>query len=46
MNYNDVNLGLVTLKSEKVIFDCLKSIKYFKRIIIFDNSCDVATKKK
>lgn len=46
MNYNDVTVGIVTFKSENVIFDCLKSIKYFKRIIIFDNSHDVQTKKK
>ena len=46
MNYNDITVGIVTFKSEKVIFNCLKSIKYLKRIIIFDNSCDVAVKKK
>ena len=46
MNYSDITVGIVTLKSEKVIFDCLKSIKYFKKIIIFDNSYDVKTKKK
>ncbi len=46
MNYNDITVGIVSFKSEKVIFNCLKSIKYFKRIIIFDNSYDVKTKKK
>ena len=46
MNYNDVTVGIVTFKSENVIFDCLKTIKYFKRIIIFDNSYDVKIKKK
>ncbi len=46
MNYNDITVGIVTFKSEKVIFNCLKSIKNFKRIIIFDNSYDHETKKK
>ena len=27
MNYNDITVGIVTFKSEKVIFQCLKSIK-------------------
>ena len=40
MNYNDVTIGIVTFKSEKVIFNCLKSIKNIKKIIIFDNSND------
>ncbi len=46
MNYNDITIGIVTFKSENVIFHCLKSIKYFKRIIIFDNSYDIKIKKK
>ena len=46
MNYNDVTVGIVTFKSEKVIFNCLKSIKYFKKIIIFDNSNDLMLQKK
>ncbi len=46
MNYNDISVGIVTFRSEKVIFDCLKSIKFLKRIIIFDNSYDVDTKKR
>ena len=40
MNYNNLTIGIVTFKSEKVIFNCLKSIKKFKNIIIFDNSND------
>ena len=44
MNYNDVTIGIVTFKSEKVIFNCLKSIKNIKKIIIFDNSNDTELK--
>ena len=40
MNYNDITIGIVTFKSEKVIFQCLKSITKIKKIIIFDNSND------
>ncbi len=46
MNYKDITVGIVTFKSENVIFDCLKSIKYIKKIIIFDNSNDIRTKIK
>ena len=46
MNYNDVTVGIVTFKSEKVIFNCLKSIKNIKKIIIFDNSNDIELKHK
>ena len=46
MNYNDVTIGIVTFKSEKVIFNCLKSIKNIKKIIIFDNSNDIQLKYK
>lgn len=46
MNYNDVTIGIVTFKSEKVIFNCLKSIKNIKKIIIFDNSNDIELKHK
>ena len=46
MNYKDITVGIVTFKSENVIFDCLKSIKYIKKIIIFDNSNDIKTKIK
>ena len=46
MNYNDVTIGIVTFKSEKVIFNCLKSIKNIKKIIIFDNSNDIELKQK
>ena len=40
MNYKNLTIGLVTFKSEKVIFDCLKNIKKIKNIIILDNSND------
>ena len=46
MNYNDITIGIVTFKSEKVIFNCLKSIKNIKKIIIFDNSNDIELKHK
>ena len=46
MNFNQITVGIVTFKSEKVIFDCLKSIKKIKNIIIFDNSYDYILKKK
>ena len=46
MNYNQITVGIVTLKSDKVIFDCLNSIKKIKNIIIFDNSNDKFLKKK
>ena len=46
MNYRDVTIGIVTFKSEKVIFDCLRSIKKIKNIIILDNSNDFDLKNK
>jgi len=46
MNYNQITVGIVTFKSEKVIFECLNSIKKIKNIIIFDNSNDYVLKKK
>ena len=46
MNYKDITVGIVTFKSEKVIFDCLKSIKRIKKIIIFDNSNDIKLRNK
>ena len=46
MNYKDITIGIVTFKSEKVIFDCLKSIKKIKKIIIFDNSNNISLKNK
>jgi len=46
MNYNDITVGIVTFKSEKVIFQCLKSIKKIKKIIIFDNSNDIKLRNK
>jgi GT2 family glycosyltransferase len=46
MNYKDITVGIVTFQSEKVIFDCLKSIKRIKKIIIFDNSNSISLKNK
>ncbi|MDB4154197.1 glycosyltransferase [Candidatus Pelagibacter sp.] len=46
MNYSQITVGIVTFKSENVIFDCLKSIKKIKNIIILDNSNDKILKKK
>ena len=46
MNYNQITIGIVSYKSEKVIFNCLKSIKKIKKIIILDNSNDLILKKK
>jgi len=46
MNFKDITVGIVAFNSEKVIFDCLKSIKRIKKIIIFDNSNDQKLKKK
>ena len=46
MNYNQITVGIVTFKSENVIFKCLKSIKKIKNIIILDNSNDEILKKK
>ena len=46
MNFKDITVGIVTFNSEKVIFECLKSIKKIKNIIIFDNSNDLILKKK
>ena len=46
MNYNQITVGIVTFKSENVIFNCLKSIKKIKNIIILDNSNDKILKKK
>ena len=40
MNYKNITAVIVTFKSEKVIFDCLKSIKNIKKIIIVDYSFD------
>ncbi len=46
MNYKDITIGIVTYKSEKVLFKCLKSIKKINKIIIYDNSNDVTLKNK
>tara|TARA_B100000795_G_C22767842_1_gene426513 strand:+ start:510 stop:1364 length:855 start_codon:yes stop_codon:yes gene_type:complete len=45
MNYNDITISLVLFRSEKVIFQCLRSINKVKKIIIFDNSNDENLKK-
>ena len=46
MNYKDITIAIVTYKSEKVIFNCLKSIKKIKKIVINDNSNDLKLKNK
>ena len=46
MNFKDITVGIVTFKSEKVIFKCLKSLENIKKIIILDNSNDLQLKKK
>ena len=46
MNYSDITIGIVSFKSNKVIFNCLKSIKKINKIIILDNSKDINLKKK
>ena len=46
MNYNEITISLVLFRSEKVVFQCLKSINNkVKEIIIFDNSNDTKLKK-
>ena len=46
MNYNEITISLVLFRSEKVVFQCLKSINNkIKKIIIFDNSNDSVLKK-
>jgi GT2 family glycosyltransferase len=46
MNYKNITVIIVTFRSEKVIFNCLKSIGNIKKIIIFDNSFDKKLKKE
>ena len=46
MNYNDITIAIVAFKSEKVIFQCLNSVKKIKKIIIFDNANDHILKNK
>ena len=46
MNYNQITIGIVSYKSDNVIFKCLDSIKKTKKIIIFDNSNDYILKEK
>ena len=46
MNYNEITISLVLFRSEKVVFQCLKSINNkVNKIVIFDNSNDMALKK-
>lgn len=46
MNFKDITVGIVAFNSEKVIFECIKSIKKIQNIIIFDNSNDYELEKK
>lgn len=46
MHYNEITVGIVTFKSENVIFNCLKNIKKINKIIVFDNSNDKPLKNK
>jgi N-acetylglucosaminyl-diphospho-decaprenol L-rhamnosyltransferase len=46
MNIKDITVGIVTFRSEKVIFRCLKSLENIKKIIILDNSNDLILKEK
>ena len=41
MNYNQITVGIVTFKSENVIFNCLKSIKKIKNIINLDTNIQI-----
>ena len=31
MDYKDITIGIVTFKSEKVLFECLKTVKKIKK---------------
>ncbi len=46
MNYKKLTVGIVTYKSENVIFQCIKSLEGFKNIIILDTSNDENLKNK
>mgnify|MGYP001490718487 FL=1 len=46
MNYNQITVGIVTFRSENVIFNCLKSIKKIENIIILNNLKKIILKKK
>lgn len=46
MDYKDITVGIVTFKSKKVLFKCLKSIKKIQKIIIYDNSNDFELKNE
>ncbi len=43
---NHLSIAIVSFKSEKIIFRCLKNLKKFKNIFILDNSNDINLKKK
>ena len=42
---NDITAIIVSYKSKKTIFNCIKSIEQFNKILIFDNSNDKELKK-
>tara|TARA_B100001121_G_C18657357_1_gene607112 strand:+ start:782 stop:1609 length:828 start_codon:yes stop_codon:yes gene_type:complete len=42
---NDITVIIVSYKSKKTIFNCIKSIERFNKILIFDNSNDKELKK-
>ncbi len=46
MKINDITIGIVLFKSEKVIFNCLKSLDPRLKIVLFDNSNDKILKEK
>ncbi|PDH21540.1 MAG: hypothetical protein CNC05_00285 [Pelagibacterales bacterium MED-G42] len=46
MKINDITIGIVLFKSEKVIFNCLKSLDPGLKIVLFDNSNDKILKEK
>ena len=46
MNIKDITVEIITFRSEKVIFKCLKSLENIKKIIIIDNSNDLILKEK
>ena len=46
MKFSEITIGIVTFRSENVIFKCLKSIKKIKKIIILDYLNDNNLKKK
>ena len=43
---NDITVIIVSYKSKKTIFNCIKSIERFNKILIFDNSNDKELKRE